>query len=151
MYITNLETPWGLWEICGTEDGVARVLPVEVPGTGAENPWTCQAARELREYWEGKRTSFTVPLAPQGTAFQQAVWKKLTEIPFGETRCYSQIAEAIGKPTACRAAAQAIGKNPCLIFIPCHRVLGKDGSLTGFSAGLELKKSLLTLEMIAWS
>ncbi|PLS02877.1 methylated-DNA--[protein]-cysteine S-methyltransferase [Neobacillus cucumis] len=102
--------------------------------------------RELADYLEGKRKSFTLPFDYNGTDFQLAVWKALCEIPFGETRSYSEIANAINKPAAVRAVGTAIGKNPVLITVPCHRVVGKNGSLTGYRGGLEMKTRLLELE-----
>ncbi|MBO0960449.1 methylated-DNA--[protein]-cysteine S-methyltransferase [Neobacillus sp. MM2021_6] len=101
---------------------------------------------ELIEYFEGKRKNFSVPFDYQGTDFQVAVWNALCEIPFGETRSYSDIANHIDKPSAVRAVGSAIGANPVLITVPCHRVVGKNGSLTGYRGGLEMKKQLLGLE-----
>ena len=101
---------------------------------------------ELLEYFEGKRASFTFPLDIQGTSFQQEIWNALNEIPYGETFTYSQIAEMIRKPSAVRAVGTAIGANPILISVPCHRVIGKNGKLTGYRGGLEMKKHLLSLE-----
>ncbi|WP_423798573.1 methylated-DNA--[protein]-cysteine S-methyltransferase [Neobacillus sp. SAB-20_R2A] len=103
-------------------------------------------AAELIEYFEGKRTNFTVPNDFQGTEFQVAVWNALCEIPFGETKSYSDIANQINKPAAVRAVGAAIGANPLLITVPCHRVVGKNGSLTGYRGGLEMKTHLLDLE-----
>ena len=117
------------------------------PDTGAgETPLTLQAAAELEEYFAGKRKSFTVPLSPRGTPFQLAVWQALRDIPYGQTRTYGEIAAAIGRPRAARAVGMANHDNPLLIFTPCHRVVGKDGSLTGFACGLEVKRRLLELE-----
>ena len=104
------------------------------------------AAQQLREYEAGTRTGFTLPLAPSGTAFQQQVWAALLEIPCGETRAYGEIAAAIGKPEAAQAVGMACNKNPILLLIPCHRIIGKGGKLTGYAAGLELKEQLLNLE-----
>lgn len=101
---------------------------------------------QIKEYLEGNRTSFDFPYELKGTEFQISVWKALEQIPYGETRSYKDIARAIGNPAACRAVGGAIHRNPILIAIPCHRVIGADGSLTGFGAGLELKEKLLTLE-----
>jgi methylated-DNA-[protein]-cysteine S-methyltransferase len=101
---------------------------------------------ELTEYLEGKRTGFTVPSDCKGTEFQRAVWNALCEIPYGETRTYSEIAQHINKPSAVRAVGAAIGKNPVMITVPCHRVIGKNGALTGFRGGLDMKKMLLNLE-----
>lgn len=107
---------------------------------------TDMAAKQLNEYLAGKRRYFDIPLLPHGTQFQQLVWKALQSIPYGQTRSYKQIAELIGNPQACRAVGMANNKNPILILIPCHRVIGSDGSLVGYGAGLPLKKRLLALE-----
>ncbi|MFB5675363.1 methylated-DNA--[protein]-cysteine S-methyltransferase [Paenibacillus terreus] len=100
----------------------------------------------LKEYLKGERSSFTLPLHLQGTPFQKAVWDALAHIPYGETRTYSEIATQLGKASAVRAVAAAIGANPALIFVPCHRVIGKNGTLTGYRGGLDMKKELLALE-----
>lgn len=105
-----------------------------------------QAVSELQEYFEKRRTEFTIPLAPEGTAFQQSVWKQLRGIPYGETRTYAQLADAIGNRAAIRAVGLANGRNPISIVVPCHRVIGSDGSLTGYAGGLDRKKLLLELE-----
>ncbi|WP_444904163.1 methylated-DNA--[protein]-cysteine S-methyltransferase [Microbulbifer sp. CnH-101-E] len=104
------------------------------------------AAQQLREYIAGQRKSFDLPLAPKGTEFQRRVWDALLQIPFGETRSYSQQAQWLGQPRAIRAVARANGANPIAIVIPCHRVIGANGSLTGYAGGLSLKARLLTLE-----
>ena len=148
VYISQISTPVGQWRITASEWGVTGIYPSESEVLVNENEITRQASRELEEYFVHIRTEFSVPLDLPGTAFQRQVWEALRRIPYGQTRSYSQVAQAIGRPTAVRAAAQAIGRNPCLVLIPCHRVLGKDGSLTGFSAGLPLKESLLRLEGI---
>nr|WP_235846965.1 methylated-DNA--[protein]-cysteine S-methyltransferase [Neobacillus soli] len=101
---------------------------------------------QLIEYFEGKRKKFSVPFDYHGTEFQVAVWNALCEIPFGETKSYSDIANDINKPAAVRAVGAAIGANPVLITVPCHRVVGKNGSLTGYRGGLEMKTQLLDLE-----
>lgn len=105
-----------------------------------------RAATELEEYFAGKRTAFGIPLAPEGTAFEKCVWEALLKIPFGETRNYAQIAEAVGNKNACRAVGRANSRNPISIFIPCHRVIGANGSLTGYAGGLDMKKILLQIE-----
>lgn len=105
-----------------------------------------QAAEELAEYFSGTRREFSVPLAPHGTAFQRSVWAELCAIPYGETAAYADIAAKIGKPSACRAVGSANNRNPLPIFIPCHRVIGKNGSLTGYAGGLTVKDTLLRLE-----
>lgn len=107
-----------------------------------------EAYRQLEEYFTGKRQVFDLPLAPQGTVFQQKVWQALTEIPFGETRSYGQIAKRIGHPKASRAVGGANNKNPLPIFIPCHRVIGANGKLVGYAGGLEVKKMLLHVEKL---
>lgn len=104
------------------------------------------AFTQLEEYLAGKRREFSVPLSPRGTPFQQRVWNALCAIPYGETRSYRQIAEAVGNPAACRAVGMANNRNPIAILIPCHRVVGADGSLVGYAAGLETKRRLLELE-----
>lgn len=105
-----------------------------------------EAVRQLREYFAGERESFSVPLRPVGTAFQLGVWRALKEIPYGRTRTYRDIAHLIGRPTATRAVGAANGQNPLAIFVPCHRVIGSNGSLTGFGGGLDVKLALLRLE-----
>lgn len=106
--------------------------------------------KELIEYFEGNRNQFTFSFDINGTAFQKQVWEALYEIPFGQTKCYSDIAHAIGKPNAVRAVGTAIGANPVAIVIPCHRVIGKNGTLTGYSGGLDVKEKLLILEGIQY-
>ncbi len=106
------------------------------------------ASAQLRDYLAGQRQAFDVPLARQGTVFQRQVWRALTQIPFGETRSYQDIANAIDNPNAARAVGLANGKNPVSVIVPCHRVIGKRGKLTGYAGGLETKKALLKLEGI---
>jgi methylated-DNA-[protein]-cysteine S-methyltransferase len=105
-----------------------------------------EAALQLKDYLQGVRRSFQLPLSPTGTSFQMEVWKALLEIPYGETRSYGEIAKAIGKPKACRAVGMACNRNKIAIFIPCHRVIGADGKLVGFGGGLSIKKKLLDIE-----
>ena len=119
------------------------------PAAGAilrSDPVLAMTARQLDAYFDGRLTTFDLPLAPVGTPFQHCVWSALRAIPFGETRSYGQLAEAIGKPSAMRAVGAANGRNPIAIVVPCHRVIGADGSLTGFGGGIERKKFLLSLE-----
>ena len=104
------------------------------------------ARHQLDEYFDGKRRDFELPLAPRGTAFQEQVWHTLATIPYGETISYAQLAQRVGKPTAMRAVGAANGRNPLPIVLPCHRVIGADGSLTGFGGGLPTKQFLLQLE-----
>ena len=105
-----------------------------------------RAQKQLVEYFTGKRENFDLPLKPEGTAFQQKVWKALAKIPFGQTRSYGQIAKAVNSPAASRAVGAACGRNPLPIVIPCHRVVGSTGSLTGFGGGLSMKEWLLKHE-----
>lgn len=107
---------------------------------------TDAAAEQLAEYFAGARREFDLPLNPRGTEFQRSVWEVLQRIPYGETRSYRAQADALGNPRAIRAVARANGANPIAIVVPCHRVIGADGSLTGYAGGLDLKARLLTLE-----
>ncbi len=107
-----------------------------------------QVYKELLEYFKGKRKSFDFKISMRGTDFQKTVWKELIKIPYGETRSYKEVAEAIGKPKACRAVGMANNRNPLVIVVPCHRVIGSNGSLTGYYGGLDMKNKLLKLESL---
>ena len=144
-----LQTDIGYIEINGTIDGIhsiqfldatSEILKTEIPIV--LKPMVIQ----LREYFTGDRTKFEVKLAPQGTVFQKKVWEQLQTIPYGKTVSYQKMANDLGDPKVIRAAASANGKNPIAIVIPCHRVIGSDGSLTGYASGLHRKKWLLELE-----
>lgn len=111
-----------------------------------EHPVLDQARTQLDEYFGGERKQFDLPLDPQGTAFQRETWTALADIPYGQTITYAELATRAGRPSAVRAVGAAIGRNPLSIVVPCHRVVGTDGSLTGFSGGLPAKRHLLTLE-----
>lgn len=111
-----------------------------------ETPLLREAARQLDEYFRGSRRQFTLPLQMHGTPFQCAVWQMLQQIPYGETRSYREVAVGIGNPKAVRAVGMANHRNPFLIIVPCHRVIGSGGSLTGYAAGLDMKRFLLQLE-----
>ena len=113
--------------------------------TYSEKPFQ-RPIRQLNEYFSGKRNTFTINLAPQGTPFQQRVWQALQTIPYGQTLSYAQIAKAIGKPTAARAVGAANGQNPVSIIVPCHRVIGSNGKLVGYGGGLSIKEALLAHE-----
>jgi methylated-DNA-[protein]-cysteine S-methyltransferase len=115
------------------------------PDTGG-NALTRQAVKELREYFDGKRTAFSVPFEAEGTQFQCDVWKALTDIPYGETRTYAEVAKAVGRPKAARAVGTANHDNRIPVFIPCHRVLAAGGALGGFACGLDFKEVLLRVE-----
>ena len=132
----------------GYEDGAVISLKISENSdvSGVSSLFSDQAALELQEYFDGKRTHFTFPLRLDGTDFQKAVWQELLRIPYGQTRTYSQIAAAIGRPKASRAVGIACSKNPIWIAVPCHRVIGKNNTLTGYAGGLDLKQKLLDLE-----
>jgi methylated-DNA-[protein]-cysteine S-methyltransferase len=115
------------------------------------HPVLAEAERQLSEYFAGKRTQFELPLDPRGTEFQKKVWRTLQQIPFGKTKSYAEIAKSIGASRASRAVGAANGKNPLPIVVPCHRVIGASGALTGFGGGLETKARLLALEAKAAS
>jgi methylated-DNA-[protein]-cysteine S-methyltransferase len=144
-----------------TSDGTAltglymnlyRNKPSKLPGLG--NDWIQNAtidplpaaARQLKEYFAGKRREFDLPMRMEGTEFQRRVWRELTKIPFGETRSYGQLAKRLNNPNGSRAVGLANGRNPIAIIVPCHRVIGADGSLTGFGGGIDRKEWLLTHE-----
>ena len=153
-YYSYYEFPIGTLGV--GEDGVG-ISHIFLPGTAdvsaavqKETPLIAAAAAQLREYFAGARKVFDLPLSPDGTAFQRRVWEKLCEIPYGECRSYGDLAGSIGNPKACRAVGMANHRNPILIVIPCHRVLGKDGSLTGYAAGMKMKQALLDLEGIRY-
>lgn len=110
------------------------------------HPVLSQVCAQLDEYFAGKRTVFDLPLKPDGTDFQKSVWRRLLSIPFGATTSYGELAKTLGKPKASRAVGAANGQNPLPIVVPCHRVIGSNGKLTGFAGGLEVKKQLLELE-----
>lgn len=116
------------------------------PKAERETPLIKMAAEQLKDYLAGNRRAFDLPLDPQGTDFQKSVWKALLLIPYGETRSYKEIAQAVGNQRACRAVGGANNKNPILIVIPCHRVIGSDGRLVGYGGGIDLKQKLLSLE-----
>jgi methylated-DNA-[protein]-cysteine S-methyltransferase len=143
--LTLVASDAGLAAILWENDNPKRV-PLAVAGEDPRHPVLRETERQLKQYFAGVRTAFDLPLDFQGTDFQKRVWAALLAIPFGETRSYAQIARALGKPTAMRAVGAANGRNPISIIAPCHRVIGKDGQLTGFAGGLKAKAQLLALE-----
>ncbi len=143
--VAYYESPIGLLEIRADQRKLRGVALVSEAGEAAPNEITERAIQQLSEYFGGKRTNFSLFFLALGTEFQREVWLKMAEIPYGKVVTYGQLAEAIGQPTACRAVAQAVGQNPFLILLPCHRVVAADG-LGGFSAGTEAKRHLLTVE-----
>jgi methylated-DNA-[protein]-cysteine S-methyltransferase len=155
LHRKTIASPVGELTLVASDDGLVAILweddapdrvrlgaLVDTPG----HPLLAQTERELGEYFAGRRTRFSVPLDMHGTDFQQSVWRALLTIPFGETRSYADIATQIGRPTATRAVGAANGRNPISIIAPCHRVIGANGSLTGFAGGLAAKEYLLGLE-----
>lgn len=144
----SYDTPLGRLTICAQGGKIVQVSTWrEVPeSTEEETAEIKEAAKQLAEYFTGARQSFDLPLSPQGTEFQQRVWQALCDIPYGETRTYKQVAEAIGNPQASRAVGMANNRNPIMIIIPCHRVIGANGALTGYAGGLDMKDTLLKLE-----
>ncbi len=150
MYYNYLyDSPFGRLRIVATTEAIVEIYlrEEELPnGIYEETPLILEAWKQLRDYFEGSRIFFDLPLAPAGTVFQKTVWDALLEIPYGERCSYSQIACKIGNPRACRAVGMANNKNPILFVIPCHRVVGASGDLVGYAAGLEVKARLLDLE-----
>jgi methylated-DNA-[protein]-cysteine S-methyltransferase len=153
----TIDSSVGALELRATGDALVSLLfadgPSAAPATsdvGQEDldksPILRRAADQLREYFAGERIEFDLPLRPDGTSFQRRVWATLAEIPYGETWSYGELARRIGSPTAFRAVGAANGQNPLPIVLPCHRVIGADGSLTGFGGGLHLKRFLLEHE-----
>ena len=147
METTYMQTPLGIAEIIGDENGVSSISVIDEGTISTVIPFELQnAVQQLNEYFSGNRTSFDFKLNPKGTEFQQKVWKGLLQIPFGKTRTYLEQSKILGDVKAIRAVASANGKNPLWIVVPCHRVIGSDGSLTGYAGGLWRKKWLLEHE-----
>ena len=143
----TIKTPLGMANITGDDLGVSEITIADSGEITAEIPSELlEATTQLRDYFDGKRTSFTFKTNPKGTAFQQKIWSKLLEIPFGTTISYLELSKKIGDIKAIRAVAAANGKNPLWIVVPCHRVIGSDGSLIGYAGGLWRKKWLLEHE-----
>lgn len=150
MYYYDYETPVGIVRIMEENNAVISIGikkdGIEKSGIEHETALLQKAARQLAEYFEGKRKVFDLPIALKGTAFQKKVWDALCTIPYGETRSYREIAKQIGNEKACRAVGGANHNNPIMIVVPCHRVIGTNRSLTGYAGGLSVKKYLLELE-----
>ncbi|MCL2247656.1 MAG: methylated-DNA--[protein]-cysteine S-methyltransferase [Oscillospiraceae bacterium] len=148
MYYTY-DTPFGKMAIVSDGDAITHILPEDRVDKSSEKkatPLTDKTAAELAEYFDGKRREFSVPLSPNGTEFQKKVWKALIDVPYGETRTYKDIAIAVGSEKACRAVGLANNRNPIWIIVPCHRIIGANGGLTGYGGGLDMKQKLLDLE-----
>lgn len=148
MYISFYESPIGWIELCGNASGLTSVWFKDEAAVGEEKPntHTEQGKQELKEYFEGKREVFSVALDATGSPFQLKVWDSLLRLPFGKTQSYLELAISLGDENLTRAVGMANGKNPIGIIVPCHRIIGVDGSLTGYAGGLERKKWLLRHE-----
>lgn len=151
---SRIDSPLGALTLAATARGLAlvwfddqahRSASVDAP-SDPDHPHLALAARELAAYWQAPRTPFTVALDPQGTPFQLAVWQVLCEIAPGALSSYGEVARRVGRPAAARAAGAAIGRNPLGIIVPCHRVVGAGGALTGYAGGLDRKQALLVHE-----
>lgn len=142
------QTPLGHLTIASDGSAITAIAFGEqtLAGERRATELTNRAANQLQEYLAGKRRAFDLPLAPEGTDFQKRVWAALVEIPYGQTRSYSEIAAAIGNPKACRAVGGANNRNPLPIVVPCHRVIGANGALVGYAGGSKTKARLLDLE-----
>ena len=145
IYSFTTDSPVGALTLCADDEFITGLYFGDA-GKAEPNELILKAVQELDEYFSGRRRSFDLPLSPQGTEFQRRVWKALCGIPYGETRTYGEIAAAVGNGKACRAVGMANNRNPIAILIPCHRVIGADGKLTGYAGGLQTKEFLLRLE-----
>ena len=147
METTYIKTPLGIAKIRGDEKGISEISVLDEGEIDSKTPNVLQeAVSQLNDYFAGKRRNFDFKLNPQGTSFQRRVWKGLLEIPYGTTMSYLEFSKKLGDGKAIRAVASANGKNPLWIVVPCHRVIGTDGSLTGYAGGLWRKKWLLEHE-----
>ncbi|MAQ00561.1 MAG: cysteine methyltransferase [Alteromonadaceae bacterium] len=147
MALSYWQSPCGLMAICADEKGITSIRFVaESTAEASPSELTLACCEQLEAYFTGRLTTFNVPLNPAGTPFQQRVWHQLQAIPYGQTVSYGAIADGIGQPTASRAVGMANGKNPLTIIVPCHRVIGSNGKLTGYAGGLTRKQFLLALE-----
>jgi methylated-DNA-[protein]-cysteine S-methyltransferase len=154
MNYSYFESPIGPLLIAGDARAITQIsFPKNGKPVRPEADWTesasglvGEAIRQLREYFAGRRTDFDLPLAPKGTEFQKSVWRRLQEIPYGESISYGELAKRVGNPKASRAVGAANGRNPLPIVVPCHRVIGANGKLVGFGGGLPTKKALLEIE-----
>lgn len=147
----TMQSPIGLLTIQETDGAITALRFGGETVSPPPTPLLQRAAQQLTEYFAARRRRFDLPLRPQGTAFQQAAWSALCDIPYGQTRTYAQQAAAIGNPKACRAVGMANHCNPLPLFIPCHRVIGAGGKLTGYAGGLAIKRFLLELEQASAS
>lgn len=149
MFYSTMESPIGTLYLIGTKDYLCQIkihCPKEI--TRQDLPLFQEAQRQLKEYFSGKRKVFQLPIFFQGTPFQEKVWRSLLNIPYGTTKSYQEIAQEIGNEKAVRAVGGAVHRNPLPLILPCHRVIGKNGSLVGFGLGLSTKKWLLEHERL---
>ena len=151
MSLCHYDSPIGMLRIVESEKGIVEIQfgcdeKEQLNPVAANTPLQKEAVRQLASYFSGERKAFSLPLDLRGTDFQLRAWNMLRDIPYGETRTYKQIAEAIGCPKGCRAVGMANNRNPIPIIIPCHRVIGTNGSLTGYRGGLDIKEYLLSME-----
>lgn len=145
MYYFN--SPVGMLKIVQEDNFITQISFADgAAETGAETPCIKKAKEQLELYFQGKLKQFDLPLNPKGTDFQKKVWKALQTIPYGETVSYKEIAQAVGSPKAYRAVGSANNKNPIVIVVPCHRVIGSNNKLVGYAGGLDIKQQLLTME-----
>ena len=155
LFYKEIESAVGKLKLVASANALVAVLweredrnrvKLDAATLDSQQPILLETERQLTEYFSGGRTEFDLPLQPDGSEFQKKVWQALREIPFGQTRSYLELAKAVGSSNAARAVGAANSKNPLSIIVPCHRVVGADGSLTGFAGGIETKAALLALE-----
>lgn len=146
LYYDHYNTPLGMMEVCATATAVRSIHFVDQTQNVSANTLTDQAKQQMLEYFAGDRETFDLAMEPEGTQFQKQVWKALSSIDYGKTCSYSDIANIIKNPKAVRAVGAANGKNPMTIVVPCHRIIGANGSLTGYASGVERKAWLLNHE-----
>ena len=155
LFYKNIKSPVGNLKLVANPRALVAILweqerpnrvRLDTMNLDERHPILVETERQLAEYFSGRRTQFELPLEPRGSEFQKNVWRALTKIPFGETMTYLDLATSMGSPKWCRAVGAANGKNPLSIVVPCHRVVGADGRLTGFAGGLQAKATLLALE-----
>jgi methylated-DNA-[protein]-cysteine S-methyltransferase len=155
LFYKEMESPVGKLKLVASTNALVAILwererpnriKLVMPKCEPQQPVLLKTERQLKEYFTGTRKEFHIPLEPAGTEFQKKVWRALQEIPFGQTRSYRELAKSIGSAKAVRAVGAANGRNPLSIVVPCHRVVGANGALTGFAGGLEVKAKLLTHE-----
>ena len=153
LFYKEMQSPVGKLKLVASSKALVAVLweeerpnrvKLDTMNLDPQHPILIEAERQLSEYFAGKRIQFDLPLQPDGTEFQKKVWQALRDIPFGKTKSYLDVARAVGSPDASRAVGAANGKNPLSIVVPCHRVVGANGALTGFAGGLETKAALLS-------